>query len=240
MITVSNLSVQFGKRILFQDVDLKFTPGNCYGIIGANGAGKSTFLKVLCGEVENTKGSVAIGSGERLSVLRQNHFEFDECTVLTTVLMGHSELWKIMNEKDALYAKTDFSEADGIRAAELEEKFAHIDGWNAESNASILLSGLGIKDELHFKLMKELNGKEKVKVLLAQALFGKPDNLLLDEPTNDLDLDTINWLENYLSNFENTVLVVSHDRHFLDSICTHIVDIDFGKAQMFAGNYSFW
>jgi ATPase subunit of ABC transporter with duplicated ATPase domains len=195
---------------------------------------------MLSGEVENMKGTVVIGHGERLSVLRQNHFEFDNCSVLTTVLMGHSELWKIMNEKDALYAKVDFSEADGIRASELEEKFAHLDGWNAESNASIVLSGLGIKDELHLKLMKELNGKEKVKVLLAQALYGKPDNLLLDEPTNDLDLETVNWLENYLSNFENTVLVVSHDRHFLDSICTHTVDIDFSKVQMFAGNYSFW
>lgn len=240
MITVSNLGIQFGKRVLFQDVNLKFTPGNCYGIIGANGAGKSTFLKMLCGEVEHMKGSVTIGHGERLSVLRQSHFEFDDIPVLTTVLMGHAELWKIMNEKDALYAKEDFSEEDGIKASELEEKFARLDGWNADSNASILLSGLGIKDELHGKLMRELNGKEKVKVLLAQALFGKPDNLLLDEPTNDLDLETVNWLENYLSNFENTVLVVSHDRHFLDSICTHIVDIDFNKVQLFAGNYSYW
>ena len=240
MITVSDLSVQFGKRVLFQDVSMKFTPGNCYGIIGANGAGKSTFLKMLYGEVQNTKGSVTIGTGERLSVLKQNHFEFDECIVLNTVLMGHAELWKVMNEKDALYAKPDFSEADGLKAAELEEKFAGYDGWNAESNASSLLSGLGIKEEQHKKLMKELSGKEKVKVLLAQALFGKPDNLLLDEPTNDLDLETVEWLEYYLSNFDNTVLVVSHDRHFLDSICTHIVDIDFGKAQLFAGNYSFW
>ena len=240
MITVSNLGIQFGKRILFRDVNMKFTSGNCYGIIGANGAGKSTFLKMLCGEVENMKGTVSIGHGERLSVLKQNHFEFDNYSVLTTVLMGHSELWKIMNEKDALYAKADFSETDGIRASELEEKFSHLDGWNAESNASILLSGLGIKDELHHKLMKELNGKDKVKVLLAQALFGKPDNLLLDEPTNDLDLETVNWLENFLSNFENTVLVVSHDRHFLDSVCTHTVDIDFSKVRLFAGNYSFW
>ncbi len=240
MITLSNLSVHFGKRILFQDVNMKFISGNCYGIIGANGAGKSTFLKMLYGEVETMKGTVVMGHGERLSVLRQNHFEFDNCSVLTTVLMGHSELWKIMNEKDALYAKADFSETDGIRASELEERFAHLDGWNAESNASVLLSGLGIKDELHLKLMKELSGKEKVKVLLAQALYGKPDNLLLDEPTNDLDLETVNWLENYLSNFENTVLVVSHDRHFLDSICTHTVDIDFSKVQLFAGNYSFW
>jgi ATPase subunit of ABC transporter with duplicated ATPase domains len=240
MITVSNLSVQFGKRVLFQDVNLKFTPGNCYGIIGANGAGKSTLIKVLSGDLESTKGQVAFGSGERLSVLKQNHFEFDEHPVLTTVLMGHSELWRIMNEKDALYAKSDFTEQDGLRASELESRFAELDGWNAESDAASLLSGLGIKEESHLKLMKELSGKEKVKVLLAQALFGKPDNLLLDEPTNDLDLDTVNWLEYYLSNFENTVLVVSHDRHFLDSICTHTVDIDFNKVQQFAGNYSFW
>jgi ATPase subunit of ABC transporter with duplicated ATPase domains len=240
MITVSNLGVQFGKRILFQDVNLKFTPGNCYGIIGANGAGKTTLIKVLSGDLESTKGNIAIGHGERLSVLRQNHFEFDEVSVLTTVMMGHSELWKTMNEKDALYAKSDFSEEDGLKASDLEAKFAEMDGWNAESNAAILLSGLGIKDEHHLKLMKELSGKEKVKVLLAQALFGKPDNLLLDEPTNDLDLETVDWLEHYLSNFENTVLVVSHDRHFLDSICTHTVDIDFSKVQLFAGNYSFW
>jgi ATPase subunit of ABC transporter with duplicated ATPase domains len=240
MITVNNLSIQFGKRVLFQDVNLKFTPGNCYGIIGANGAGKTTFLKTLYGEIENTKGTVSFGPGERLSVLKQNHFEFDNCLVLDTVMMGHSKLWKIMKEKEALYAKTDFTEEDGIRASELEDKFAHLDGWNAESDAAMLLSGLGIKEELHYKLMKELSGKEKVKVLLAQALFGKPDNLLLDEPTNDLDLETVDWLENYLSNFENTVLVVSHDRHFLDSICTHVVDIDYGKIQLFSGNYSFW
>ena len=240
MITVSNLSIQFGKRILFQDVNLKFTPGNCYGIIGANGAGKSTFLKMLYGEVQSTKGTVSFGKDERLSILKQNHFEFDEYTVLQTVLMGHSELLRVSSEKDMLYAKPDFSEEDGIRVSELEEKFAEMDGWNAESNAASLLNGLGIKEDLHQKLMEELNGKEKVKVLLAQALFGKPDNLLLDEPTNDLDLDTVNWLENYLANFENTVLVVSHDRHFLDSICTHIVDIDYNKIQMFSGNYSFW
>jgi len=240
MITISNLGIQFGKRVLFQEVNMKFTSGNCYGIIGANGAGKTTFLKMLCGEVENMRGSVSIGHGERISVLKQNHFEFDEYSVLTTVLMGHTELWKVINEKDALYAKPDFSEADGIRASELEEKFAHLDGWNAESNASVLLSGLGIKNESHHRLMKELNGKEKVKVLLAQALFGKPDNLLLDEPTNDLDLETVHWLEHFLSNFENTVLVVSHDRHFLDSICTHTVDIDYNSVRMFAGNYSFW
>jgi ATPase subunit of ABC transporter with duplicated ATPase domains len=240
MITVSNLSIQFGKRILFQDVNLVFTPGNCYGIIGANGAGKSTFLKMLYGEVENRTGSVSFGQGERLSVLKQDHFEFDECVVLDTVMMGHSGLWSIMKEKDVLYSKSDFSDKDGLRASELEEKFNEMDGWNAESNAASLLSGLGIKEEQHYKLLKELTGKEKVKVLLAQALFGKPDNLLLDEPTNDLDLETVNWLENYLSEFENTVLVVSHDRHFLDSICTQIIDIDFGRIQQFSGNYSFW
>ena len=240
MITVSNLGIQFGKRILFQDVNMVFTPGNCYGIIGANGAGKSTFLKMLYGDMDNTKGSVTFGPVERLSVLKQNHAEFNEYPVLATVLMGHSQLWEIMHEKDTLYAKADFSEADGNRASELEESFAAIDGWNAESNAASLLSGLGIKENLHGKLMRELNGKDKVKVLLAQALFGKPDNLLLDEPTNDLDLETVNWLEGYLANFDNTVLVVSHDRHFLDSICTHIVDIDFGRVQQFPGNYSFW
>jgi ATPase subunit of ABC transporter with duplicated ATPase domains len=240
MITVSDLSIQFGKRILFQDVNIIFTPGNCYGIIGANGAGKSTFLKVLCGEMESAKGTVAFGAGERLSVLNQNHSAFDEYSVLNTVLMGHLQLWEISNEKDSIYAKTDFSEEDGVRAADLEMKFAEMDGWNAESNAASLLSGLGIKELLHGKLMRELNGKDKVKVLLAQALFGKPDNLLLDEPTNDLDLETVSWLENYLSNYDNTVLVVSHDRHFLDAICTHTVDIDFNKIQLFAGNYSFW
>ncbi len=240
MITVSDLSVQFGKRILFQDVNLKFMPGNCYGIIGANGAGKSTFLKVLYGEQESTRGNVGFGVSERLSVLKQDHFEFDEYTVINAVIMGHAELCSIMLEKDEIYAKLDFSEADGHRASELEEKFAEMDGWNAESNAASLLSGLGIKEDVHNKFMKELSGKEKVKVLLAQALFGKPDNLLLDEPTNDLDLDTVQWLENYLANFDNTVLVVSHDRHFLDSICTHIVDIDFNRIQQFSGNYTFW
>ena len=240
MITASNLSIQFGKRILFQDVNLVFTPGNCYGIIGANGAGKSTFLKMLYGGVENRTGTVSFGQGERYSVLKQDHFEFDECSVLDTVMMGHTRLWSIMKEKDNLYSKADFSDKDGIRASELEEKFTEMDGWNADSNAASLLSGLGIKEEQHYKLLKELTGKEKVKVLLAQALFGKPDNLLLDEPTNDLDLDTVNWLENYLSEFENTVLVVSHDRHFLDSICTHIIDIDFSRVQQFSGNYSFW
>ena len=209
MITASNLSIQFGKRILFQDVNLIFTPGNCYGIIGANGAGKSTFLKMLYGAVEYRTGSVAFGQGERLSVLKQDHFEFDECSVLDTVMMGHTQLWSIIKEKESLYSKADFSDKDGLRASVLEEKFNELDGWNADSNAASLLSGLGIKEEQHHKLLKELTGKEKVKVLLAQALFGKPDNLLLDEPTNDLDLDTVNWLENYLSEFENTVLVVS-------------------------------
>jgi ATPase subunit of ABC transporter with duplicated ATPase domains len=240
MITVTDLSIQFGKQILFQDVNLKFTPGNCYGIIGANGAGKSTFLKIISGEEDPTKGTVSLGKDERLSVLNQNHFEFDEFTVLDTVLMGHKELWEIGKQKDELYAKPDFSEEDGIKAADLEAKFADMDGWNAENEAATLLSGMKIKEDLHGKPMKELDGKEKVRVLLAQALFGKPDNLLLDEPTNDLDLETINWLENYLHNFENTVLVVSHDRYFLDSVSTNTVDIDFGKIQIFAGNYSFW
>lgn len=240
MITVSNLEVQYGKRVLFKDVNLKFTPGNCYGVIGANGAGKSTFLKVLSGEVSPTRGSVAFGPSERLSVLKQDHFEYDQCTVLHTVLMGHQPLWQLMQEKEALYAKADFTEEDGIRAGELEEKFAEMDGWNAESDAAELLSGLGIKEQLHYELMGNLNPKEKVRVLLAQALFGKPDNLLLDEPTNDLDVNTIMWLENYLSNYENTVLVVSHDRHFLDSVSTHIIDIDYSDINLFAGNYSFW
>ena len=240
MITVSNLDVQFGKRILFQDVNMKFTPGNCYGIIGANGAGKSTFLRVISKQLDPTRGSVTLGPGERLSVLSQDHFAFDEYTVMDTVLMGHSVLWEIMSEKNALYAKPDFSDEDGIRVSELEEKFAEMEGWNAESDAASLLSGLGIPEEIHYSMMKDLSGKQKVRVLLARALYGQPDNLLLDEPTNDLDLETVSWLENYLSNFEHTVLVVSHDRHFLDSVCTHTVDIDFGKLQMFAGNYSFW
>jgi ATPase subunit of ABC transporter with duplicated ATPase domains len=240
MITVSNLSIQFGKRVLFQDVNMKFIPGNCYGIIGANGAGKSTFLKILSGDMDSTAGSVNLGTGERLSVLRQNHSEFNDFTVLSTVMMGHERLWSIMNEKDAIYAKEDFTDEDGHRASELEMHFAEMDGWNAESDAANLLSGLGIPEEIHHNFMNELSGKDKVKVLLAQALFGKPDNLLLDEPTNDLDLETVTWLENYLANFENTVLVVSHDRHFLDSICTHIVDIDFNRIQQFAGNYTFW
>ena len=240
MITVSDLEIQFGKRTLFQDVNLKFTPGNCYGVIGANGAGKSTFLRILSGDLEPTRGTVMFGPGERLSVLKQDHFAYDECTVLDTVLQGHLKLWEVMQEKNAIYMKEDFTDEDGIRAAELEEQFAGMDGWNAESDAANLLSGLGIKEDLHYSLMKDLSGKQKVRVLLAQALFGKPDNLLLEEPTNDLDLDTVMWLENYLANYENTVLVVSHDRHFLDSVCTHSVDIDYGKIQLFAGNYSFW
>lgn len=240
MITVNNLDVQFGKRILFQDVNMKFTPGNCYGIIGANGAGKSTFLRVISKQLDPTRGSVNLGPGERLSVLSQDHFAFDEYTVMDTVLMGHTTLWEVMSEKNALYEKPDFSDADGIRVSELEEKFAEMEGWNAESDAANLLSGLGIKEDLHYMYMKDLSGKQKVRVLLARALFGQPDNLLLDEPTNDLDLETVSWLENYLSNFEHTVLVVSHDRHFLDSVCTHTVDIDYGKINLFAGNYSFW
>lgn len=240
MIQTNDLGIQFGGRVLFKDVNLKFLPGNCYGIIGANGAGKSTLLRMISGQLDPTSGSVEMGSGERLSVLSQDHFAFDEYTVMNTVLMGHSTLWGIMEEKDALYAKPDFSDEDGIRAAELEEKFAEMEGWNAESDAAQLLSGLGVPEALHYELMANLSGKQKVRVLLARALFGKPDNLLLDEPTNDLDLDTVSWLENYLQDFENTVLVVSHDRHFLDSVCTHTVDIDFNKVQIYAGNYSFW
>lgn len=240
MISVSNLGIQFGKRVLFQDVNLKFTPGNCYGIIGANGAGKSTLMRILSGQLAPTHGTVSQGPGERMSVLSQDHFEFDECTVMETVLRGHTVLWDIMQEKDALYAKPDFSDEDGIRASELEEKFAEMEGWNAESDAAALLSGLGIKEDKHYTLMKDISAKEKVRVLLAKALFGNPDNLLLDEPTNDLDLETVSWLENYLSNFENTVLVVSHDRHFLDAISTHTLDIDYNKVTLFAGNYSFW
>ncbi len=240
MITVSNLAIQFGKRVLFSDVNLKFTSGNCYGVIGANGAGKSTLIRMLSGDLDPTRGTIQFGPGERLSVLKQDHFEFDEYTVLDTVMMGHDVLWKIKEEKDNIYLKEDFSDADGLRASELEDKFAQLNGWNAESDAASLLSGLGIKEDLHYQLMKELSGMEKVRVLLARALFGKPDNLLLDEPTNDLDVDTVMWLENYLANYENTVLVVSHDRHFLDAVSTHTVDIDFGKVQLFAGNYSFW
>lgn len=240
MITVSNLAIQFGKRILYQDVNMKFTNGNIYGIIGANGAGKSTLLKAISGELEPTKGSVEMGPGERLSVLSQDHFKFDEYTVLDTVLMGHTTMWKLMQERNELYSKADFTDEDGIKVAELEDKFAQMGGYTAENDAATLLSGLGIKEKLHGKFMSELSGKEKVRVMLAQALFGEPDNLLLDEPTNDLDLETVEWLEDYLGNFEHTVLVVSHDRHFLDQVCTHTVDIDFGKVTLFSGNYSFW
>lgn len=240
MIAVNNLGIQFGKRVLFQDVNLKFTPGNCYGIIGANGAGKSTLMRILSDQLSPTHGTVSMGPGERMSVLEQDHFKFDDCTVMNTVLQGHTVLWDIMQEKDALYAKPDFSDADGIRASELEERFAELEGWNAESDAAALLSGLGIKEDRHYMLMRDLSGNEKVRVLLAKALFGNPDNLLLDEPTNDLDLETVAWLEDYLSKFENTVLVVSHDRHFLDSVCTHTLDIDYNKLTLFAGNYSFW
>jgi ATPase subunit of ABC transporter with duplicated ATPase domains len=240
MITVSNVSVQFGKRILFNDVDLKFTGGNCYGIIGANGAGKSTFLRVICGDMEPTTGTITLAPGERLSILSQDHFKWDAFTVMDTVMMGHSLLWDIIKQRDQLYAKEDFTDEDGLKASELEEKFAELNGWNAESDAASLLSGLGVKEDKHYTLMSELGGKEKVCVMLAQALYGNPDNLLLDEPTNDLDLETVIWLEEYLANFEHTVLVVSHDRHFLDSVCTHTVDIDYNKINLFAGNYSFW
>ena len=240
MITVSNLAIQFGKRVLYKDVNIKFTPGNIYGVIGANGAGKSTLLKAISGELEPNKGTIELGPGERLSVLSQDHFQYDQETVLNTVLMGHTTMWEVMKEREALYSKADFSDEDGIRVAELEDKFAEMGGYTAESDAATLLSGLGIKEAKHYQLMGELSGKEKVRVMLAKALFGNPDNLLLDEPTNDLDLDTVQWLEQYLSEFEQTVLVVSHDRHFLDSVCTHTIDIDFGKVTMFAGNYSFW
>ncbi|MEG1581371.1 MAG: ATP-binding cassette domain-containing protein [Bacteroidaceae bacterium] len=240
MITVSNLAIQFGKRVLYQDVNLKFTNGNIYGVIGANGAGKSTFLKAISGELDATKGTVSLGSGERLSVLSQDHYKFDEHTVLDTVLMGHTIMWGIMQERNELYSKEDFTDADGIKVAELEETFSHIGGYEAENDAATLLNGLGVPTEMHFQRMGELSGKEKVRVMLAQALFGEPDNLLLDEPTNDLDLETVEWLEEYLGNFEHTVLVVSHDRHFLDAVCTHTVDIDFGKVTLFSGNYSFW
>ena len=240
MITVSNVSVQFGKRVLFNDVNLKFTSGNCYGIIGANGAGKSTFLRTIYGDLDPTTGTIALGPGERLSVLSQDHFKWDSYTVMDTVMMGHTVLWDIMKQREELYANEDFTDEDGLKVSELEEKFAELDGWNAESDAAMLLSGLGVKEDKHYVLMGELSGKEKVRVMLAQALYGNPDNLLLDEPTNDLDMETVTWLEEYLSNFEHTVLVVSHDRHFLDSVCTHTVDIDYGKINMFAGNYSFW
>lgn len=240
MITVSNLAIQFGKRVLYKDVNLKFTAGNIYGVIGANGAGKSTLLRAISGDLEPNKGSVELGPGERLSVLEQDHFKFDAYRVLDTVLMGHEPLWKNMNEREELYSKPEMTEEDGVRAADLELKFAEMDGWEAESNAAQMLSNLGIPEALHEKQMSELSNNEKVRVMLAKALFGNPDNLLLDEPTNDLDLDTVQWLEEYLSNVEQTVLVVSHDRHFLDAVSTQTVDIDFGKVTVFAGNYSFW
>ncbi len=240
MITVTNLAIQFGKRVLYKDVNIKFTPGNIYGVIGANGAGKSPLLRAISGELEPNKGNVELGPGERLSVLEQDHFKYDNYSVLDTVLMGHEPLWKNMKEREALYAKLEMSEEDGNRAAELEEKFAEMGGWESESNAAQMLSNLGVKEELHNKQMNTLSNNEKVRVMLAKALFGNPDNLLLDEPTNDLDLDTVQWLEEYLSNVEQTVLVVSHDRHFLDAVSTQTVDIDFGKVTVFAGNYSFW
>ena len=240
MITVSNLSLRYGKRTLFEEVNLKFTPGNCYGVIGANGAGKSTFLKILSGEVDPSTGSVSFTPGERMAVLKQNHYEFDDYSVIETVMMGHKELYSIMKEKDALYAKEDFTDKDGERAGELENIFAEMDGWNAESNAATMLSNLGISEDCHYKLLKELDGNQKVRVLLAQALFGNPDILLLDEPTNDLDINTISWLEDFLAGYEAIVLVVSHDRHFLDAVCTHVVDIDFGKMTIYTGNYTFW
>ena len=240
MISTTKLSVKFGEQPLFEDVNVKFTPGNCYGLIGANGSGKSTFLKVLSGEVEQTSGEVHIQKGQRLAVLKQNHYEFDEFTVIDTVIMGHKKLYSIMKEKDALYAKTDFNDEDGIKVSHLEAEFAELDGWQADSMAASLLNDLGITNDLHYSLMSDLAGSEKVRVLLAQALFGTPDILLLDEPTNHLDINTIKWLEEFLIEFENTVIVVSHDRNFLDNVCTHIADIDFGKIQLYPGNYSFW
>jgi ATPase subunit of ABC transporter with duplicated ATPase domains len=240
MIAANNLSLQFGKRVLFDQVNIKFTQGNCYGVIGANGAGKSTFLKILAGDIDPTAGSVSIEPGKRMAVLRQNHYAFDEVSVIDTVIMGHGKLWSVMKEKDALYEKPDFSEADGIRASELESEFEEMNGWNATSDAAALLSGLGIAEEDHYKLVKELSGNQKVRVLLAQAIFGNPDILILDEPTNDLDIHTISWLEDFLLEFKNTVIVVSHDRHFLDTVCTHVVDIDFKAIKLFTGNYTFW
>lgn len=240
MLSVSNVSLRFGKRVLFEEVNIKFTEGNCYGLIGANGAGKSTFLKILSGEIESQTGSISMNPGERMSILKQNHFEYEETPVLQTVIMGNKRLYDIMIEKDAIYAKEDFTEADGNKAADLEAEFAELNGWEAESEAGALLSGLGVKEDLHYSLLKDLNGSDKVKVLLAQALFGNPDILLLDEPTNNLDIDSILWLENFLQNFKNTVIVVSHDRHFLDNVCTHIADLDFGKIQLYGGTYTFW
>lgn len=240
MLATHGITLHYGKRVLFDEVNIKFTGDNCYGVIGANGAGKSTFLKILSGEIEPNRGHVSLGSGERMAVLRQNHYEYDECRVIDTVMMGHKALWDLMQEKDAIYQKENFTDEDGIAVLHLEEKFAEMDGWNAEPEAASLLSGLGIAEAEHFKLMKELNRNQKVRVLLAQAIFGNPDFLILDEPTNDLDLQTVIWLEEFLLNYKNTVIVVSHDRHFLDTVCTHIVDIDFHKIRMFTGNYSFW
>ena len=240
MITVSNVGLRYGDRKLFEDVNIKFNPGNCYGLIGANGAGKSTFLKILSGEIEPQSGTVALGPNERLAILKQNHFEYEEEEVLKVVIMGHTRLYQVMQEKDAIYMKADFTDEDGMKAAELEGEFAELNGWEAESEAAILLKGLGIEEDLHDKKMAELTGSEKVKVLLAQALFGKPDVLLLDEPTNHLDIKAIQWLEEFLINFENTVIVVSHDRHFLNKVCTHIADLDYGKIQVYVGNYDFW
>ncbi|HEY2491462.1 MAG TPA: ATP-binding cassette domain-containing protein [Paenibacillus sp.] len=240
MISTSGVTLRYGKRALFEDVNIKFNPGNCYGLIGANGAGKSTFLKILSGEIEANSGDVHMTPGERMAVLKQNHFEYDEFPVLEVVIMGHIRLYEIMKEKDSLYAKTDFTEQDGLRAGELEGEFAELNGWDAEPDAAALLIGLGIHRELHDKKMEELSGNEKVRVLLAQALFGRPNNLLLDEPTNHLDLESIGWLENFLMDYEGTVIVVSHDRHFLNKVCTHIADIDFGKIQLYVGNYDFW
>lgn len=240
MITVSNVGLRYGDRKLFEDVNIKFTPGNCYGLIGANGAGKSTFLKILSGELEAQSGNVSLGPGERLAILKQNHFEYEEHEVLQVVIMGHTRLYEVMKEKDAIYMKENFSDEDGMKVAELEGEFAELNGWEAESEAAILLKGLGINEDLHSKKMADISGSEKVKVLLAQALFGQPDVLLLDEPTNHLDIGAIQWLEEFLINFENTVIVVSHDRHFLNKVCTHIADLDYSKIQIYVGNYDFW
>lgn len=240
MIQVSGVGLRYGDRKLFDDVNIKFTPGNCYGLIGANGAGKSTFLKILSGDIEAQEGHVSMGKDERLSVLKQNHFEYDEFNVLDTVVMGNKRLWEVKAEKDAIYMKPEMTDEDGMRAAELEGEFADMNGWEAESDAATLLNGLGIGDDMHYMMMADLEGSDKVKVLLAQALFGKPDVLLLDEPTNHLDLKAIKWLEEFLINFENTVIVVSHDRHFLNKVCTHIADLDFGKIKLYVGNYDFW
>ena len=240
MLSAIGVTLRFGKRVLFEDVNIKFTKGNCYGLIGANGAGKSTFLKILSGEIEPSKGEIAIEKGKRLSTLKQDHFSYENYTVLDTVIMGNKELYDIMKEKEEIYAKPDFSEADGMKAAKLEERFAELDGWNAESDAATLLNNLGISGEKHYKMMSEIEAKDKVKILLAQSLFGNPDILLLDEPTNDLDLKSIEWLQEFLINFENTVIVVSHDRYFLNKVCTHIADVDFGKIKVYPGNYDFW